>query len=743
MKKVLFYSVLSIGLLGCYQSSNAQKRVKYEDLLPGILNSEPGVGVANLKNLVEDDPENPSMYLQLGLIYYKRFEESDPITGYKKAMANIKLAKEAFDNCERFINEKEVKKNKEEYINFAIYDERGKFSVSLDSIRKEILASRQNMDAFEINMPGIYDDFTRSYRHYSNANRTFTGIISKHRSVKDLYLLYNDQMAQDFDEIKSNYLESLKYFKAYQEKSNGFDIGYNQQLKIDTISIYKLDGLAVEINFLEQQVIPLWDYAKWVDDTKAYIDQHISALRLMMIENEKIASTKINNVVEDVANGHLEPLHIDKEFLFTLRKYDLNSVIEPLFLYNEKKHELLIQEELNKFTEETMKVAPERQISHYGYLLSSIRKSDTLLQHVGIRNTEFSYQKYKTFLDDYYSGMSGLGLMIEREKSTSQEQFDNYLASVRELLEDKYSLDSIQNTVKYRRVSIPNYVSVPILDSLEASTRVTMQKTVNLDGSAYLGGVYKNTKSNLITAFVCRVEPNNTVGWYKDFTLQMDSIKADSHTVLAAMVGGQAGCTFVLNGTHYETGAKMNTLFSYSEEGEQLMVRNLLIDDFPRIIEFEEQTNTFLIGFNGRELAKEKTQTSQIVLANYNVIGDLLWKYSKEIIGDLVGVVALEDGYLINGNYTRIQDNTGKFSRIEDGFAAYLIKVNNSGQWSDERLLSTPFPYNTTHFMKAGEHSIHVIGSKRIGQDQFEKEPDHLVHFIVNRDLDIVSSPSF
>ncbi|WP_420580130.1 hypothetical protein [Reichenbachiella sp.] len=742
MKKLLFYSVLSICLLGLYHTSEAQKRVKYEDLLPGILNSEPGVGVANLENLVKEDPENPSMYLQLGLIYYKRFEESDPITGYKKAMANIKLAKDAFDNCERFITEKDVKKNKEEYINFAMYDDRGKFSVSLDSIRKNILESRQDMDAFEVNMPGIYEDFTRSYTHYSKANRTFTGIISQHRSIKDLYLLYDDQMAQSFEEIKSNYLESLKFFNSYKEKIIGYDIGYNQRFKIDTISIYKLDGLAVEINFLEQEEIPIWDYAKWVDDTKAYINEHISALRLMMIENEKMTSSKINKVAEDVANGHLEPLHIDKEFLFTLRKYDLNSVVEPLFLYNEKKHELLIQEELNKFSEETMKIAAERQISHYGYLLSSIRKSDTLLQHVETRNTDFSYQKYKGFLDDYYSGMSGLNLMIEREKTTNQEQFEDYLASVRKLLEEKYKPDSLENTVKYRRISIPNFVSIPNLDSLKPSERVTMQKTINLDGSAYLGGVYMNNKSNLITAYVCRVESNNSVRWYKDFSLQMDSIKADSHTVLSAMVGGQAGCTFVLNGTHHENGAKMNTLFSYSEEGEQLMVRNLIIDDFPRIIEFEEQTNTFLIGFNGRDLAKDKSTTSQVVLANYNVIGDLLWKYSKELVGDLVGVVALEDGYLINGNYSRYQDNAGKFSRVENGYASYLIKVNNSGQWSNERMLSTSIPYNTTHFLKSGEHSIHVIGSKNLFQDQYELEHDRLVHFIVNRDLDIVSGPS-
>ncbi|MEP2023340.1 MAG: hypothetical protein ABJH98_18970 [Reichenbachiella sp.] len=741
MKRTLIYSLLLIFQLSFLGTIVAQKKVKYEDLLPGILNSEPGVGVADLENLIEADPENPSMYLQLGLIYNKRFQESDPITAYKKAMANILLAKEAFDNCEKLITEKDVKKHKEEYINFAIYDEKGRYSVSLDSIQKAILEARQEMDAFEINMPGIYDDFTRSYTHYSKANQTFTKIISQHASIKDLYLLYGIEMEKEFDDIKSNYNESLKYFKSYKQKTNRYDIGYNQEIKIDSISIYKLDGLAVEINFLKQKEIPIWDYAKWVDDTKAYIDKNIGALRAMMVENEKIISAKINQVEQDVLNGKIEPIDVDKEFLFTLRKYDLKSVVEPLFLYNEKKHELLIQEQLNKVSTETMKILPERQISHYGYLLNLITKSDTLLQHVETRNTGYSYQKYKGYIDDYYAGMSGLNQTITQERSTNQSQFDAYLADTRRLLQVKYTSDSIQNTVKYRRISIPNFTSNPNLDSLQPAQRVTLHKSTNLDGSAYLGGIYLDNKSNLVTSYVCRVESNQTVSWYKDFSLQMDSVKADSHTVLSAMVGGQAGCTFVLNGTHMETGAKLNTLFTYSEEGKQLMVRNLGIDDFPRIIEFEEQTNTFLIGFNGRELTKDMNKSAQVIVANYNVIGDLLWKYTKEVVGDLVGVVALDDGYLITGNYSKIQDNAGKYSNVNGGFASYVIKINNSGKWSDEKFLRASTPYRTTHFLKSGEHAIHIIGSSDLAQPYFETVPERLVHFIINKDLDIVSSP--
>lgn len=738
MKKLLIISPLVLFCtLFSMEQANAQKKLKYEDVLPSILNGSTGNGVADLKLLIEDEPENPSMYLQLALLYNKRFVESDPITGYKKAMANIALAKTALDNCEKFLTEKEVKKNKEEYVNFAVYDEKMKYTVSIDTIYTTILSIRTEMAAFENHMPSIYESFTKSYSHYDKANKIFTRLIGDHTTLKDLYLLYDERMEKDFVDIKENYNQFLSYFETYQDSTAVYDIGYHQQLAVDTISIYKLDGLAVEINFLEHEQIPIWNYAKWTDDVRAYIQSRISTLRQMMVANEKSADTKIKQVTADFSNGVNEPLAVDKEFLFTLRKFDLNSVVEPLFLYKEKKYTLLHNELATAQTETSADIAADRKIFNYGLMLNAFAKSDTILQEVQLRNTEESFQKYKPFLTTYYQGQSGITSLVSAERNENQTHFDTYVKKVQLLSGQILNGDSAQTTVKYRGITIPDYVTSITLDSIRSSDKITTHRVVNIDGSAYLGGVFLDPKTNLITAFACRREANHTVSWYKELSMQVSDENA--HTLLTAMTNGQGGCSLLLNAHNPVTRAQINALYTYSDNGAQQQVKNLTISEFPRFMVFEEQTNTFLIGFNGHGLDANLTEASKVILANYNVVGDLKWQYAFELVGDLSGLVTLEDGYLLSGNYARIKDESGKFARVDKGFAAYLVKVNNSGQLSKQVLLPGSQPYITTHLYKAGDHCINLFGSKDLSQRQFESNPSKLVHFIVNRQLDTVS----
>ncbi|UXX80287.1 hypothetical protein N7E81_04130 [Reichenbachiella carrageenanivorans] len=739
MKKILIISsFLSFCALFLVEPINAQKKLKYEDVLPSILNGSTGNGVSDLKLLIEEEPENPSMYLQLALLYNKRFEDSDPITGYKKAMANIALANTALDNCEKFLTEKEVKKNKEEYVNFAIYDDKMKYTVSIDTIYTKIINIRTEMAAFENHMPAIYESFTKSYSHYDKANKIFTQLIGDHATLKDLYLLYDENMEKDFIDIKENYNQFLSAFQAYQDSIAIYDIGYYQQLEIDTINIYKLDGLAVEINFLEHEKIPIWNYAKWTDEVRAYIQSRISTLRQMMATNEKAANTKIKQVTTDFNNGIKEPLSINKEFLFTLRKFDLNSVVEPLFLYKEKKYTLLHNELATAQMETSTDIAPDRKIFNYGLMLNAFTKSDTLLQEVETRNTEESFQKYKPFLTTYYKGQSGITTLVSTARKENRTHFDTYVEKIQHLSRHLLNGDSTLTTVKYRGIVIPDYVTRITLDSIHSSNKITTHKVVNIDGSAYLGGVFLHPKTNLITTFACRKEANSTISWYKELSMQVSGENA--HTLLTAMTNGQGGCSLLLNAHNPITRAQINTLYTYSDNGAEQQVKNLTISEFPRFMVFEEQTNTFLIGFNGIGLEANRTEASKVILANYNVVGDLKWQYAFELMGDLSGLVTLEDGYLLSGNYSRIKDESGKFVRIDNGYAAYLMKVNNSGQLSKQVLLPNSLPYITTHLYKAGDHCINLFGSKDLSQHQFESNSSNLVHFIVNRQLDTVSS---
>jgi hypothetical protein len=515
-------------------------------------------------------------------------------------------------------------------------------------------------------------------------------------------------------------------------------VGYHQEMKIDSISIYKMDGLAVEINFLENDIIDIWDYAKWVVDIREYINAEITTLRAMMIQNEKLTALKLNRARVDFDNGEFDALNVDKEFLFTLRKYDLKSVIEPLFLYKEHKHKLLHQEMLVESADTTLSV--DRKIFGYGQLLNTIRDSDTVLYQIDKRNINFSYLKYNSFLDEYYNGMDGITQFSTAEKNSNKDNFEVYVKEIQILASQKFMTDDSQGKIKYRRKVINDYIeTIPEKDSITTNP-ITTHRIENLDGSFYLGGVFLNDKEGKISSFVCRKEADGVVSWYKDYLLQMDSVAADSHTYLSLLYGGQGGCTFVLHGEHVDSGAPINTFFRYNEGGEQLLAKNFDIESYPRTIDFVEESNSFLIGFNGDKLKTEGQSASTMTLANYNVRGNLNWQYSHDFVGTISGVVITDDSYLVSGNYSMIKGSAGKISRVSDGFATYILKLNGTGAKTKQQIFPSTTRYTTRQFFKAGDRCINIFGSKNPEQQTFETNDSDLVHFILTKDLVVLSN---
>ncbi|MGL1888467.1 MAG: hypothetical protein OCD76_18265, partial [Reichenbachiella sp.] len=173
MRIIIINISLVIGLflvLGI-DSASAQKKPKYETVLPSLLNMNQSSAIAELLEYRMLEPDNASVYLQLGLLYYDRFQKSDPLLEYKRAMANIELAESSFGSMQVFINEKEVKKDKKLYLNFAQYNEKGKYEVSYDSIIAKTTRALDSMGRFAENMPEVYNNFTKSYAHYSMANQ--------------------------------------------------------------------------------------------------------------------------------------------------------------------------------------------------------------------------------------------------------------------------------------------------------------------------------------------------------------------------------------------------------------------------------------------------------------------------------------------------------------------------------------------------------------------------------------------
>lgn len=736
--KVFLLSILSIVCL--IEPAWAQKREKYDDALPRILASDPASAIAGLKSYLDDDPsKNASQYFQLGLLYHARFKSSDPLIQYAKAMSNIKLSQDAFALAKQFLDQREVSRREEEYFNFGYTDNRGKLMINYDSMLLTIDRFLEAQTSFESNMPGIYQSFTQSYSHYSEASGKFNSMMGRYRTIKDLYLLYDEGLEKEMNELKSNYFSFIRHFEDYKARLDTFDIVYQQELKIEPIDIYRLDGLNVEVNFLQKE-IPIWDYGKWVGRIQGYVSTEIAELRTQMVQNEKLIKSKLERTEEDFKNNEYEQLAVDKEFLFTLRKFDLRSVIEPLFLFKEYKHALTHQEHWSQVIDADTTSAYDRKMASYGRMVLNIKKADTILREVIKRDVEGSYEKYNEFIDEYYEGIEGIKTYANGELATNRKDFSHYINKIQELARAKYNSVETKKELKFGQAVIPDYIVTDEADVTVPYKIFTTNIVKNIDGSEYLGGVFYHKKEGKKAAFVCKKDANGRVKWYKDFLLQSDSTGADSNTEMAVLYAAQTGCVFVLNGTHIQNGTKFNVILGYDEEGHRIMQHDLSTNSYPRSIDFVQKTHSYMVTFKGEDRLHNFDDESELYIDNINDRGESEWETGINVIGNATGVVVVEGGYVISGNYQSIETITGEIQETQMGEATFLIKLNERGERVNQLLLPKKTPYFTDVFFKTGDHAIHLFGSDQgHGRDHIEPNDNQLIHFIVTKDLHVVS----
>ncbi len=740
MKKLLIIS-LSLILAG---QITAQRRERYEDELPKIL-ALPSSGIPPmLKRWQAIDPENTSINFQLGVVYWSRFNESDILTEFEYKNGNARKALEHFRKARIQVTQRDVDKNPEYYVNFGTYDSRGRVVVTLDTLQNMMDMATPVLEEFIEKAPPIYDSFTRSFSHYDKAHKLFSGLVGRYRTFNDLILLYNDQLDQEFEQIRTEYDNALRYFSEYKSLTDSFPINYDQELEIEVIEVYRLDGFSAQINFLENR-IRIWNYAKWIDDTRAYINANINSLRDDLIAEDRRVNGILAAAESDYIRESFEPLDISKELLFTLRKYDLQSVIEPILLYKEVKHDLMYQKLLSQTMDTSSTIEFDRKLYLYGQMLNKIANADTILSDVMIRNTLLTHAKYGSVLDQQYNGQPGIAEYVDSERSENQSDFSSYVSNIRSVLFDQFSADSAAITeARYRGGNIPMEISFPVDDESLTPEHLTTHKIVNFDGSAFVAGIKKNEAEGKTQAYFAGISPEGNVGWYKEYLLQIDSAGFDAHTRIAAIQVVPGGCAFILNGVNPDTGDRINHLMMLDEAGEEKLSQRLNIRDYPRTITYVERSNSLLVTFKGSDYVNDIFQNSGLIIVSYNILGDFGWQQRINFKGDIVNVDILSDGYLVTGNFNEITDFNGRV--ISAGGSntdtnLYILKLTPDGDPDRLRTFGGTGPYFTNKTYKVSDNCINFFGSSgpyNPGLD-VDTSPD-AVHLIINKDLTLLSS---
>jgi hypothetical protein len=733
MKKIL----LSITILSTGFFALSQKLAKYEEKLPSIL-SAPSSGInASLQPYIADDPENASIYFQLGVVYYSRYLDSDILTDFQYKYGNARKALENMKISKLRVDEKDVKKNDEHYLNFGSYDAKGRLQVTYDTIQSLIDASIVDTERFIAGAPAVYQSFTESFTHYDRAHKLYTALLGSYPTINELYLLYDDEMEKSFKEISSEYEKAIAAFESYKAATDTFDIGYNQEMIIEELEVYRLDGMSAEINFLQPK-IPIWNYAKWVTETREYIEANIVTMREELMTEELRVNGILSSAAGDYARDAFEPLDINKETLFTIRKFDLQSVIEPIFLFKEAKHDLIYRDLQIKDLELSADVDTDRKLFLYGELINKIRKADTMLLDIRTRNTQLTHEKYPTFLSVNYEGRTGINSFARAQSDELVTMQTGYEDKIIEGVVNKIRDSSEVSSATYRRLSIPlNTIQSPPTEIL-TDIPVTTHRLKNFDGSSFIGGVKKNADS-VVVSYVAGITPEGKVGWYNEYELKLDSgqVNADARlAVLAAVPGGSA---FVINVSSPEFPTVENRFIILDEAGEERLNISLEISDYPVNITYNDRNNSLLMSFTGKDYLSDVYEAGRLTLARYNFLGDQLWQ--QEISGriEVSGVTATAEGFLMVGNFAQYRSPDGRMIRAgrnNTDVGVFLLAINNTGQILRMEDVYAIDPIYATHLVKVSEDCINILGSKgRYDADKMLDLSDTGIFIMINRDF--------
>ena len=211
MKKIVF--ILSVLFL-LPKINVAQIELDYEeDINPYFVGDSADLVFPLLYDFFKRNNDHPAANLQLAILLEERYKNAHPISDYEAATTNANAAKTLFARAQQLIDDKEVRRNDWYYPNFTNEFRRsGKPIVEFDSVRVVFEKGLKEADSFLTHAPPIYNNFMKMVEQYDLASRNFVRITGDYNSLKDVYLLYDENLKKRFDQIN----EEKKHFHKYQ-----------------------------------------------------------------------------------------------------------------------------------------------------------------------------------------------------------------------------------------------------------------------------------------------------------------------------------------------------------------------------------------------------------------------------------------------------------------------------------------------------------------------------------------------
>jgi hypothetical protein len=415
--------------------ANAQKKVKYKDLIILLNAKQYDQAEPFLKRYIKDNNDNPNAYLFLGIIFQEKALKADVL---KETELAIQYADSAVLNLEianKTIDEREVRRNDEYY---QVYNRRdlrtGEFGVTLSDVKLDIEKRLTLTKERKQNVRKLKDYFIQAEQQYISSVKRFQE-IKQGLPENKFYLLSNEKTKESLHNFTLLYDSFTTAFDNYKAISKiTIKTGYNQVLKFVPIKSYDTDGLGAT-DFMKDEV-PVWNFKAWANSAADVIANDIEPMRIELTKTDlqlnllgeklKKDSVSVNKKIQDA---------ISKFDVAKLKKYDNNPF--PATIFDLKVAELQYGSVIleNKIGRDSADVNFKFWLTQQE--LRKANRLDSLASSFLTRDIENEAMNYQDFVSKAYGDVSVIKKLAHALKEYGANEVDK---KQRELEQRKFSL---------------------------------------------------------------------------------------------------------------------------------------------------------------------------------------------------------------------------------------------------------------------------------------------------------------
>ncbi|ADR21013.1 hypothetical protein MATR_13570 [Marivirga tractuosa] len=707
MKKVLIIFLLSMVLP---VATFAQLDLDYEDdINPYFLGDSADLVFPILYDFFKYNNDHPATNIQLALIFEERYRNAHPIADYESAIANAERAELLFGRSRDLIDDRETRRNAWYYPNFTNeFKRNGKPEVEFDSVKLVFQQGLKDADSFLTHMPSIHQNFMKMVEQYDLASKNFVRINGDYNSLKDVYLLFDDELESRFDLVKSSYDSTLYYFKKYKEAAMAYPpFDLDQKISINPIKTYRLDGLVIQTDFLVDD-IGLWDYGTWVDQVKKVISTEINLLRTDIEKIEKKLDDSFAKMENWVPNDSINLDPIERKSIYKIRRYDLNSPVANVFQYKDDKLDLINEQKSLSVYDTAQDISFQVKLYTINRVFQQTISLENDLRKYNSEIPNSNLNKNKEFYQKYYGGMEGIKAYFESEEKELLNIRSESAKKLKRQIVDHLEEPYLQEIPIYRGVGFEWQMPGLEYDSLEKNIAFINYSAKNVNDLEYFSGFYFDPDS--VSQAFYGAKMGSKVRWYNAVPSFYGNGKV-WQKVKDINVAGGGDLNFLVYESHADSLDFTNRILVSDESGE---IKN----------EIEVHTQEQPV-----ELTSLRNSNFQLALYQGDGLGDALWPTNLTIVkfhpdSSDYSIKEID----INGKYTGVfQTEKGIVvsAQSEDNKNIYLSLLDNNFNTLANKAFSFKEPIEIKYNYQVSGESLHLLSTRGekghlVFTDQFE-----------------------